>query len=140
MDTGGFKGQRREVPKEELYAQCGDIFGIPDAYLVNEYGMAEMCSQFYDAIVGQPSERIYQPPPWVRTLVLEPNTLEEVADGEVGVLRHYDLANRGSVMVIQTDDMGRKCENGFILLGRAPGAELRGCSLLSQEWRLAFNR
>lgn len=137
MDTGGFKGRRKEIPKEELYGQYEQTLGIPLRNIINEYGMAELSSQFYDGVVGSVSERIFKPPPWVRSIVVDPVTLEEVCDGEIGVLRHYDLANVDSVMAIQTDDLARRHGDGFVLLGRASGAEARGCSLLAEEWTLA---
>ncbi|MCS7254533.1 MAG: long-chain fatty acid--CoA ligase [Armatimonadota bacterium] len=134
MDTGGFKGRRKEIPKTELYERYESVLGIPKWNIINEYGMAELSSQFYDGVVGIVSERTFKPPPWVRSIVVDPVTLNEVEDGFVGILRHYDLANFDSVMAIQTDDIAKKCADGFILLGRAGGSEARGCSLLAEEW------
>jgi hypothetical protein len=137
MDTGGFKGRSREVPRDELYCAYEKIFGVPSEWCVNEYGMAELSSQFYDGVVGAPYRhdgwRVHLPPPWVRTKVLHPDTLQEVGEGERGLLCHYDLANRGSVMAVLTEDVGVKVGDGFILLGRATGSELRGCSVLVDE-------
>jgi hypothetical protein len=140
MDTGGFKGRSREVSRDELYRLYEQILGIPPEWCINEYGMAELSSQFYDGVVGQPyfiaqdqQKRLHKPPHWVRTKVLNPQTLEEVSEGEVGILCHYDLANRGSVMAVLTEDLGVKGSNGFVLLGRARGSELRGCSVLVDE-------
>jgi hypothetical protein len=79
------------------------------------------------------TQRVYRPPHWVRTLVIDPATMQEAQPGEVGILRHFDLANRGSAMVIQTEDLGRAEEDGFVLLGRAAGAEIRGCSVAMDE-------
>jgi len=78
-------------------------------------------------------QRIHKPPHWARTRVLNPKSLDEVGDGEVGLLCHYDLANRGSVIAVLTEDLGTKVESGFLLLGRATGTELRGCSVLIEE-------
>ncbi len=142
MDTGGFKGRSREVKREELYRLLEQIFGIPASWCVNEYGMAELSSQFYDGVVGEPHEtvladgtkvRYHSPPPWMRTRVLHPETLQEVEDGERGLLCHYDLANRGSAFAILTEDVGIKVGNQFVLVGRAQGSELRGCSVLVDE-------
>lgn len=137
MDTGGFKGRSREVSRSELYGNYERVFSIPPEWCVNEYGMAEMCSQFYDGVAGKPylfgHQRIHKPPPWARTKVVNPETLEEVDEGEVGLLCHYDLANRGSVMAILTEDLGVKLGDGFVLIGRARGSELRGCSVLIDE-------
>ena len=72
-------------------------------------------------------------PPWARTVVVDPETLEPVPEGHTGLLRHYDLANSSSVMAIQTDDLGVASDNGFEIVGRASGAEARGCSLAIDE-------
>jgi len=139
MDTGGFKGRSREVTRDELYRLYERVLGIPQDWCVNEYGMAELSSQFYDGVVGSPyfvprnQQRTHKPPHWARTKVLDPESLDEVGDGEVGLLCHYDLANRGSVIAVLTEDLGVKVRDGFLLLGRAMGGELRGCSVLTDE-------
>ncbi len=133
MDTGGFKGRSREVSREWIYATAGALWGLRPENCVNEYGMTEMTSQFYDGVVGQmraeDSPRIHLAPPHVRTRVLDAETLLPVEQGRVGLLAHYDLANLDSVMAILTEDLGHAVEGGFMLLGRAAGAEARGCSL-----------
>ncbi len=135
MDTGGFKGRSREVPEAELRATYRELLGIPEDHVVNEYGMTEMCSQFYDSVLrervlhGAAGPRRKVPPPWVRTVPVDPETLEPVPPGEVGILRHHDLANLGSVAAIQTEDLGRLEGDGFVVLGRAGGAPPRGCSI-----------
>lgn len=138
MDTGGFKGQSREVSREELLRLYGEVLAIPEAFCINEYGMTEMGSQFYDNTLRDRMQersrvRFKEVPPWVRTRILDPATLDEVPPGEVGLLTHYDLANCGSVMAIETEDLGYEIEEGFQVLGRAPGAEARGCSLTIEE-------
>jgi hypothetical protein len=65
----------------------------------------------------------------VKTRVVDPETLQPVPAGEVGILQHFDLANLFSVMAVQTEDLGRIHDPGFELLGRAPGATPRGCSV-----------
>jgi hypothetical protein len=113
--------------------------------MVNEYGMTELLSQFYEPVfrVGgaaradlgsAPLEnRRHVGPPWVRTRVLDPETLEPCAPGAPGLLCHLDLANAGSVAAVLTADLGVADEGGFRVLGRAPGAEPRGCSLALEE-------
>jgi hypothetical protein len=138
MDTGGFKGRSREIPREELLRLYAEVLGIPEAWCVNEYGMTEMGSQFYDnalrdRLLGRSRPRFKEIPPWVRTRILDPETLEEVPEGEVGMLVHYDLANCGSVMAVETEDLGCRVAEGFDVVGRAPGAEARGCSLTVEE-------
>lgn len=134
MDTGGYKGRSREVDEHAMRATYEDRLGIPPSHCVNEYGMTEMCSQFYDsslrtALRGRAGERRKLVPPWVRTRIVDPETLEPLPPGSTGLLQHFDLANVGSVMAIQTEDLGITQDDGFRLLGRAPGAQPRGCSI-----------
>jgi hypothetical protein len=138
MDTGGFKGRSREIPREALYQRLTGALGIPLERCVNEYGMTEMSSQFYDSVAGRTGDRmlgdrVYRGPAWVRTAAYDPETLEPLPPGELGVLRHWDLANLHSVAVLQTADMGSVAAEGFRLQGRARGAEARGCSLALEE-------
>jgi hypothetical protein len=141
MDTGGFKGRGRVVPAETLRAEYERRLGIPGVACVNEYGMTEMLSQFYDSTLrdslhgGSPSVsgRRKLGPPWVRTVVVDAETLEPVPEGAVGLLCHYDLANVGSALAVQTEDIGRAQDDGFVLLGRAAGASPRGCSLAMDQ-------
>jgi hypothetical protein len=145
MDTGGFKGRGRAVPRDELYELVEDRIGIPAAWCVNEYGMTEMGSQFYDARAGDPraadpDSRSYRGAGWVRTQAVDPETLEPLRPGEVGILRHWDLANLGSVMALQTEDLGAHEDGGFSLLGRSVSAEPRGCSIAMDELLAALGR
>ncbi|HEY7768629.1 hypothetical protein [Longimicrobium sp.] len=143
MDTGGFKGRSREVTRQELYAGFDELLGIPYAWCVNEYGMTEMSSQFYDGVAGAalpPSERLHVGPAWVRTQATDPETLKPLPHGETGVLRHVDLANLHSVAAIQTADLGITSPEGFRVLGRARGAEARGCSIAMDDLLSAINR
>lgn len=138
MDTGGFKGRSRAISRRELMRLYTEVFGIAEAFCVNEYGMTEMGSQFYDTtlrdrLLGRPRPRFKGVPPWVRTRVLDPATVAEAPEGAVGVLVHYDLANCGSVMAVETEDLGFRIGEGFEVVGRAPGAETRGCSLTADE-------
>ncbi|HEX2081801.1 MAG TPA: hypothetical protein VHG08_29115 [Longimicrobium sp.] len=143
MDTGGFKGRSREVTREELYEAVDELLGIPHAWCVNEYGMTEMSSQFYDGVAGsapRPADRLHAGPPWVRTQATDPETLRPLPHGEVGVLRHVDLANLHSVMAVQTADLGITSPAGFRVLGRARDAEARGCSLAMDDLLRAIGR
>jgi hypothetical protein len=144
MDTGGFKGRSREVTRGELYGAVAERLGIAPGWCVNEYGMTEMSSQFYDGAAGSapadPDARLHAGPPWVRTRATDPETLRIVPHGEVGVLRHWDLANLDSVACIQTADLGVTSPAGFRVLGRAQGAEARGCSLAMDDLLSALRR
>lgn len=137
MDTGGFKGRAREVTRGELYGAIHDRLGIAPEWCVNEYGMTEMSSQFYDGAAGtapaDPASRVHSGPGWVRTRATDPETLRILPHGETGVLRHWDLANLDSVACIQTSDLGITSPEGFRVLGRAQGAEARGCSLAMDD-------
>jgi hypothetical protein len=144
MDTGGFKGRVREVSRGELYGAIGERLGIAPERCVNEYGMTEMSSQFYDGVAGSATadlaRRRHVGPPWVRTRATDPETLRILPHGEVGVLRHWDLANLDSVAFIQTSDLGFTSPEGFRVLGRAQGAEARGCSLAMDDLLSALRR
>lgn len=140
METGGFKGRSREVPREELYAAVEDRLGIPRRRIVNEYGMTELLSQFWEPVLREDGgaeddleARRHVPPPWVRTRVLDPVTLAPRPTGAEGILCHLDLANAGSVCHVLTEDRGVAVDGGFRVLGRRPGAEPRGCSLAMDE-------
>jgi hypothetical protein len=130
METGGFKGRSRALPRDELYTWIADRLGVPAARIVNQYGMTELGSQFYDSVLRDPaSPRRKLAPPWARVRLLEPGGDEEVAPGEVGRIAIFDLANTGSVCALETADLGRAVGDGFEVLGREPGAEERGCSI-----------
>jgi hypothetical protein len=128
MDTGGFKVRSREVSRPELVLLFSDLLGIRTEMVINEYGMTEMSSQMYGR-----SDQPHFPPGWVRSRATDPETLEPVPDGELGILRHWDIANLYSVLAIQTSDMGRVLPGGVELQGRAPGATPRGCSMAMDD-------
>jgi hypothetical protein len=129
METGGYKGSGRAIPKAELYAQFGDFLDLAADAVFNEYGMTELSSQFYTRGLG----RAHEAPPWLRAVVFDPETGREVAIGEAGALRIFDLANLGSVLALETQDLAIRRESGFELLGRDPGALPRGCSRRADE-------
>lgn len=144
MDTGGQKGTgaRWPVPaaafQAQVYRRTGDRLGIPATRCVNEYGMTELCSQSYDDTLLRPqatagSPRVKVVPPWVRTRVVDPVTLEPAPEGQTGLLVHVDLANVGSVLAVQSEDLGTLVSGGFVLEGRPRAAEARGCGLTFEE-------
>ena len=136
LDTGGYKGQARDLPLDALYDALAQTFGVPRSRCINMYGMTELSSQFYDAgNATVPS--IKHAPHWVRTRVLDPLTGEDRPHGEHGLLAHCDLANFNSAVAILTEDVGIAVADGFLLLGRAEGAEAKGCSLAVQEFLAA---
>jgi len=134
METGGFKGRSRAVDRPDLYAALVDRLGVPDHAIVNEYGMTELLSQYYEPVLrGANQPRVHRGPPWLRARVLDPDTLTPVPAGTPGLVQHFDLANLESVACVLTEDMGIFEDGGLSVLGRAKGAELRGCSLTLDE-------
>jgi len=137
METGGYKNRSRALPKAELPTLITKRLGVPRENILCEYGMSELSSQAYDAEIQnskfkiQNSERQFRFPPWARVQIISPETGREVADGETGLIRIFDLANVFSVAAIQTEDLGVRRGEGFELIGRAQLAEPRGCSLMT---------
>lgn len=136
METGGYKGRSREMSKAELHALIEQCLGVTRSHIICEYGMSELSSQAYDGIAGSANNtaatRTFHFPPWCRVQLISPETTMEVAQGETGLVRLFDLANAWSVMALQTEDLAIRRGNGFELLGRAAAAEPRGCSLMAQ--------
>ena len=142
MDTGGDKGAPRHLSRMGLLHAIWQTFAVPGYFCVNEYGMAELSSQFYDSVIADRVHGRHRPrrklgPHWVRTLVLDAETLTPVAPGRRGLLCHYDLANAGSAMAVLSEDIGYEVLDGFQLVGRAPDAETRGCSVSAAQWDAA---
>ena len=129
METGGYKGSGRDITKAALYTKFGEHLELVPDRIFNEYGMTELSSQCYARGLNAP----HAAPPWIRALVIDPESGREVALDEMGVLRLYDLANLGSVLAIQTQDLAIRREHGFELLGRDPAALPRGCSRAADE-------
>ena len=130
METGGYKGSGRQISKTDLYAMFADKLAIDPENIFNEYGMTELSSQFY----ARGPRGLHHGPPWARAVVADPVTLEEVAEGETGILLVYDAANVGSVVGIRTQDLAARHGEAFELLGRDPSALPRGCSRAADEW------
>jgi len=133
FETGGYKGRSREVPPEELRQQMENRLALQPGVIVREYGMTELTSQFYTAARRGGDPDVFHIPHWVRVRILDPETLEETPPGTVGLICICDLANLSSAIHLLTEDLGRVEEDGFRLLGRAAGAELRGCSLTVEK-------
>jgi hypothetical protein len=140
LETGGYKGRSRVLSKAELYSLVQARLGIQPDLIVAEYGMSELSSQAYDHAANSQKRnratqssvsRCFHFPPWARLQVISPETGQEVAEGETGLIRVVDLANVYSVMALQTEDVGIRRGTGFELVGRAALAEARGCSLMT---------
>jgi hypothetical protein len=141
VDTGGYKGRSRELIRPELLARTEAWLGVPEAWQENEYGMSELSSQ---AWLGTVADSCGLPLPvstsgarWLpstlRVRVVDPVTLAEVAEGEQGLLVFHDIANVHSCAAIRSEDVGIRRGNSFELVGRAPGAALKGCSLRLED-------
>ncbi|MBC7462142.1 MAG: hypothetical protein H7287_12335 [Thermoleophilia bacterium] len=150
VDTGGFKGRTREITREELLRRVGRWLGVAPEWCENEYGMSELSSQAWlgtiaaatghpltvDGVVvgANPREAgVRWTPPWLRVRVVDPTTLTDVGDGERGLLVFHDLANVWSCAAIRSEDIGTRRGSSFELVGRAPGAALKGCSLQLED-------
>jgi hypothetical protein len=137
VDTGGPKGGTA-LSDAGFLAACWHLFSVPGYLCVNEYGMTELCSQLYDDVLvrrfaGSNAPRRKLGPAWLRTRAVDPGSLAPVAEGEPGILCHFDLANAGSVLAVQTEDVGVVEEGRVRLIGRLPDAEPRGCALALAE-------
>lgn len=139
MQTGGYKGRSREVPADVLRTDLARVFGLDVRAIVGEYGMTELASQFYERTLFDEASPLglYAEPPWARVVPVMPDTLAPVAEGAVGVAKIIDLMNVDSAVAVVTQDrvrrVGRGKDAGFQLLGRAPGAPPRGCSIAIDE-------
>jgi anaerobic magnesium-protoporphyrin IX monomethyl ester cyclase len=138
-DGGGFKGKSREIAKNEYQSMIMDYFGLPETHIINMLGMTELNGVFFENVLRnyhekRPLHRCKEGTPWTRTLIVDPDTLEELPKGEVGLLKHYSLGNIHTVMGILTDDVGVAVESGFEVIGRASRTESRGCSIFLDEF------
>lgn len=125
METGGMKGKRKEMVREELHQQLQDGFGV--ATIHSEYGMTELLSQAYSYGNG-----IFNCPPWMKILLRDTNDpLSLIEHNKTGGINVIDLANVNSCSFIATQDLGKLNSNGsFEVLGRFDNADIRGCNLL----------
>jgi hypothetical protein len=149
FETGGFKGRAGEVSPERQRQRLEERLAVPAAAVVREYGMTELTSQCYTRALHGGDPEVFYAPHWVRVRVLDPETLEEAPPGKPGLVAVFDLANVGSAAHLLTEDLGvaesgegsggGEGASGFRLLGRAVGAELRGCSLAAEELQRAGN-
>ena len=139
MDTGGTKGKVNKLERTELLEEYSNLFGIPQHSIVNEYGMTELLSQYYDCSLRMyhkgeiASSEAKMGPPWLRTISVDPESLEPLPDGSAGLLVHIDLANVDSVSVIQAEDIGVLNGARLMLQGRILDSPARGCSLTIEE-------
>ncbi|MHB8260737.1 MAG: LuxE/PaaK family acyltransferase [Bacteroidia bacterium] len=125
METGGMKGKRKEMLKEELHAILKEKFNTNTIY--SEYGMTELLSQAYALQNG-----VFQTPQWMRILIRDTNDpLSYLPPNKTGGINVIDLANINSCSFIATQDLGKSYpDNSFELMGRFDNSDIRGCNLL----------
>jgi phenylacetate-coenzyme A ligase PaaK-like adenylate-forming protein len=125
METGGMKGRRKEMIREELHQVLCDGFGVSKIH--SEYGMTELLSQGYSFGDG-----VFECPPWMDILTRDPeDALTYVEEGKTGGVNVIDLANINSCSFIATQDLGKKYNDGsFEILGRFDHSDIRGCNLM----------
>jgi hypothetical protein len=123
FETGGYKGKSRELDHPELLAAVEQRLGIPPTMVVTEYGMTELTSQLYSRALSGGAPDLFTAPHWCRYRVLDPETLEDAAAGQTGLIAILDLANLGTAVHLLTEDLGIAEPDGLRLLGRASGAD-----------------
>jgi hypothetical protein len=125
METGGMKGRRKELVRQELHEILCDAFHVDSIH--SEYGMTELLSQAYSKGSG-----IFRTPPWMKVLIRDINDpLTILPPGETGGINIVDLANLHSCAFIATQDLGKIYEDGsFEVLGRFDNSDIRGCNLM----------
>ena len=125
METGGMKGRRKELVREELHTILKDGFGVTEIH--SEYGMTELLSQGYSKGNG-----VFETPPWMKILTRDTeDALSINASGKNGGINVIDLANYNSCSFIATQDLGKVHENAtFEIIGRFDSSDIRGCNLM----------
>lgn len=125
METGGMKGKRKEMIREELHQQLCEGFGVSSIH--SEYGMTELLSQAYSL-----GEGVFECPNWMQILIRDTeDALTYVEGGKTGGINVIDLANINSCSFIATQDLGKiVANNTFEVLGRFDNSDIRGCNLM----------
>src|SRR5690606_19046088 len=124
METGGMKGRRKEMIKEELHEILKNGFGVSKIH--SEYGMTELLSQAYSFGDG-----IFWCPPWMKALTRDTEDALSFTFGKTGGINVIDLANLNSCAFIATQDLGKAFADGsFEIVGRFDSSDIRGCNLM----------
>ncbi|WP_298882705.1 acyl transferase [uncultured Polaribacter sp.] len=125
METGGMKGRRKEIIREELHLILQKGFGVDEIH--SEYGMTELLSQGYSDGKG-----VFKTPPWMKILTRDTeDALTILKNGKTGGINVIDLANYNSCSFIATQDLGKIHKNGtFEIIGRFDNSDIRGCNLM----------
>ena len=125
METGGMKGRRKELTKNELHNKLKEGLSLSSVH--SEYGMTELLSQAYSKADG-----LFNCPPWMRVIIREQSDPLNLISKRSGGINVIDLANIYSCSFIATEDLGKSMEQQFEVLGRFDTADIRGCNLLIQ--------
>lgn len=128
METGGMKGRKEEITREDLHTRLKKGFGVPDIH--SEYGMTELLSQAYSR-----GNSRFETPSWMKILIRDTeDPLSLLPQGKTGGINVIDLANLNSCSFIATDDLGKIHPDGsFEILGRFDHSDVRGCNLMVAE-------
>jgi acyl-CoA synthetase (AMP-forming)/AMP-acid ligase II len=125
VETGGMKGRREEITREELHAFLQQAFHSKKVF--SEYGMTELLSQAYS-----PGDGKFRTPPWMKVFIRDVNDpLRLIGENSTGAINIIDFANLDSCCFIATSDLGRVNEDGsFAVMGRMDYSDVRGCNLM----------
>ncbi|EPR73282.1 Long-chain-fatty-acid--luciferin-component ligase [Winogradskyella psychrotolerans RS-3] len=126
METGGMKGRRKEIIRQELHQILQSGFGVPQIH--SEYGMTELLSQAYSKGHG-----VFECPPWMKIVTRDTeDALTIQQPNKTGGINVIDLANLNSCSFIATQDLGKVYDNGhFEIIGRFDNSDIRGCNLMA---------
>ena len=149
-DGGGYQGTFGECSREQYYALVEEFLGVPWHFCVNALGMGESGTNYFDNVLrdyyrGKPVRERYKVDlPWTRTIVVGVRTGKRLPKGELGLIRHYDLTNRATVLAVQTDNIGYETDGGFEILGRSasliPGYHIQTPGGTVKDWLLGVGR
>lgn len=124
IETGGMKGRRKELIRNELHTILTNAFSVSEIH--SEYGMTELLSQAYSKGNG-----IFKCPPWMKVLSRDPEDALSIVEGQTGGINVIDLANVNSCSFIATQDLGKVYDDGsFEIIGRFDNSDIRGCNLM----------
>ena len=125
METGGMKGKRKEMIKEELHKELCKGFGVNEIH--SEYGMTELLSQAYSKGNG-----LFRTPPWMKIIIRDAeDSMALLSNNKVGGINVIDLANINSCSFIATQDLGKTySDDTFEVIGRFDSSDIRGCNLM----------
>ncbi len=158
LETGGYKGRCREIPKNELRDALSKHLGIERRHIYGEYGMCELSSQAYEICALNtscklPEEGLYIFPNWVKCILFNPENMSPILPGNEGQIAIFDMCNLDSAAYILTGDIGIQVpldeslrakvpghpKHALKLLGRAADAMPKGCSMSWDEWNTSGN-